>query len=101
MGTPHRGSNAASWGLIAANITKAVFFDVNKELLRALNIDGTFLEMVRAEFAKILRDGSIKVHSFREERGFKGVRGLRDKVEDPMTAAVIYRYLLIELRVGC
>jgi hypothetical protein len=80
MGTPHRGSNYASWGVLARNVAVAVGFDANDRVLRDLEIDSAILEVLRRDFAKMLREDSFDVWTFIEGKGLKGVRGLTGKV---------------------
>jgi hypothetical protein len=80
MGTPHRGSDYASWGMLARNIAVAVGFDASDRVLRDLEIDSAVLEILRRDFAKMLREESFDVWTFIEGKGLKGVRGLTGKV---------------------
>jgi hypothetical protein len=74
LGTPHRGSKAASIGKIAFEISRLFFKDPNLKILRALEINSEILERVAKSFCQILRDGNIRVHSFHEELPLAGVQ---------------------------
>lgn len=80
MGTPHRGSDYASWGVLARNIAVAAGFDASDRVLRDLEIDSAVLEILRRDFAKMLREETLDVWTFMEGKGLKGVRGLSGKV---------------------
>ena len=80
MGTPHRGSEYADWGIIVRNIAVAIGFDASDRVVRALRIDSEMLKLLREEFAKMLREGKFDVFSFMEGQGLKGIRGLTNKV---------------------
>ena len=80
LGTPHRGTAAASWGVLLANISAVTVRDVDKKLLRALQQDSELLEGIQEAFRRILDDQKVKIHSFQELRGFSGVKLLSNKV---------------------
>ena len=80
MGTPHRGSQYASWALILRNIAIASGFDASERILRDLNVDSGILEMLRDEFGKMLREEKFDIYTFQESKGFKGVQGLTARV---------------------
>jgi triacylglycerol esterase/lipase EstA (alpha/beta hydrolase family) len=82
MGTPHRGSPYAPWGVIAQNIAVAAGFDANDRIVRALRVDSSILELLREDFAKMLDENMFDVFTFQEANGLKGVQGLNDKVGD-------------------
>ena len=67
FGTPHRGSQAASLGVIAATTCKAVGKETNANLLRSLETSSETLERISEAFAKTVSRREIKVHSFLEE----------------------------------
>lgn len=80
MGTPHRGSSYADWGLIARNIAVASGFDASDKILRDLQVDSGVLENLREEFGQMLKEERFNVHSFQEAKGLKGMRVLSTKV---------------------
>lgn len=86
FGTPHRGSNLASWGLILSAIAQAVQIDANRAILRDLDptSGSSKLEELRLDFDDILRDKGrtieLRVFSFQEEQGISGVKLLGGKV---------------------
>ena len=80
MGTPHRGSPYASWGLIARNIAIASGFDASDRILRDLNVESGILELLRVEFGKMLREEKFDIYTFQKSMGLAGVRGLSGKV---------------------
>ena len=55
-------------------------FDTNDKNLRLLKLDDGDLELLREEFMKVTRRHKIKVRSFQEAEGLKGLRGLNAKV---------------------
>lgn len=73
LGTPHRGSEVASLGKIAFEISKVFFQDPNLKILRALEVNTEILDRVARSFSQILQEGLIEVHSFREELATQGV----------------------------
>lgn len=80
LGTPHRGSEHASLGLIAYRVARAAGFDANDRMLRTLQQESDVLELLREEFSKRLAAKSFDVYTFQEGLGLSGVRGLSDKV---------------------
>lgn len=80
MGTPHRGSQYAPWGMIVRNIAVASGFDASDRNLRDLKIDSPVLELLREAFSKMLKEERFDIYTFQEGRGFRGVRGLTGKV---------------------
>ena len=88
LGTPHRGSDYAPWGIIARNIAVAVGFDANDRLLKDLRADSTMLDLLRDEFGKMLKEESFRVYTFTEGKGLKGVQGLTTKVVGDESSAL-------------
>ncbi|KAF8538874.1 hypothetical protein BDD12DRAFT_739548, partial [Trichophaea hybrida] len=80
LGCPHRGSDVAEWGLLVANMLKLAGMSPNEELIRTLGVDNQTLQMIDHAFSIILRENSLKIHSFREEKGMSGFRGISGKV---------------------
>ncbi|GES66730.1 PGAP1-like protein-domain-containing protein [Aspergillus terreus] len=85
-GTPHRGSNAAAWGTLAANLIAMAFVDSNSRLLSDLRIDSEVLDRTQEDFLKALHRASIRIHSFQEGRALSGMKGLSDKVVDDFSS---------------
>jgi hypothetical protein len=75
FGTPHRGSQTASLGVIAATACKAVGKETNANLLRSLETSSETLERISEAFAKIISRREIKVHSFLEEFSMSSLVG--------------------------
>ncbi len=82
LGTPHRGSSDASWGLIFSAIAKAAHFDVNKTVLRDLDpLSGSpTLQMLQDDFLGIVRRGNIEIYTFQEGAGKTGFASFSGKV---------------------
>lgn len=93
FGTPHRGSEGASWGLMLSAITQAVQIDANSAILRDLDPQSgsSKLEELMLDFDDILRDSQraqeLCVFSFQEEKGMTGVHLLSSKVS--LSSAVL------------
>jgi hypothetical protein len=73
LGTPHRGSKAASIGKIAFELSKLFFKEPNVQVLRALEMNSEVLTRIGRSFEQILADGNIQIHSFSEEIKTKGL----------------------------
>ncbi|OBT95198.2 hypothetical protein VE01_07633 [Pseudogymnoascus verrucosus] len=82
LGTPHRGSTYAGWGVIASNLASLALQDSNKRLVQTLEVNDEVLDNIHEEFKTILTKYAIKVHSFQEAKGISGMRGLDSKVVD-------------------
>lgn len=86
FGTPHRGSDLASWGLLLSTIAEAVQIDTNKAVLRDLDpTNGSSkLEEMRLDFDDILRDShrsrELRVYTFQEEEGMTSINSFGGKV---------------------
>ncbi|KAI0407382.1 hypothetical protein F4802DRAFT_605555 [Xylaria palmicola] len=79
-GTPHRGSNLATWSKLATNLVNLAFVDVNSTLLSDLQVDSQVLDLIQDDFLNIVHQMPLRIHSFQEGRPLTGVRGLHDKV---------------------
>lgn len=88
LGTPHRGSGYADWGVLARNVASAVGFDASDKIIRDLNIDSATLDGLQEEFAKVMREETFWVFTFLEKKGYKGITGFNDKVV-PDTSAIL------------
>jgi hypothetical protein len=73
LGTPHRGSSAASMGKIAFNISKIAYTHANTNLLKSLERNSETLDRIGDGFANLLYERNFKIHSFRETKPMKGV----------------------------
>ncbi|OBT40517.1 hypothetical protein VE00_08999 [Pseudogymnoascus sp. WSF 3629] len=82
LGTPHRGSTYAGWGVIASNLASLALQDSNKRLVQTLEVNDEVLDNIHEEFKTILSKCAIKVHSFQEAKGISGMKGLDSKVVD-------------------
>ncbi|KFZ14930.1 hypothetical protein V502_05841 [Pseudogymnoascus sp. VKM F-4520 (FW-2644)] len=82
LGTPHRGSTYAGWGVIASNLASLALQDSNKRLVQTLEVNDEVLDNIHEEFKTILIKCAIKVHSFQEAKGISGMKGLDSKVVD-------------------
>lgn len=86
FGTPHRGSDLASWGLMLSTIAEAVQIGTNNVVLRDLDrtSGSSKLEEMRLDFDDILRDShrsrELRVYSFQEEEGMTSIKYFSGKV---------------------
>ncbi|KAI0517818.1 TPR-like protein [Xylaria bambusicola] len=88
LGTPHRGSSSAGWGVIASNLAKLAFQDSNKRIVQSLEPNSEVLDNIHDEFLKLLHSATIKVHSFQEAKAMSGVKGLDGKVVDDYSSKI-------------
>ncbi|KAI0972316.1 hypothetical protein F4678DRAFT_57683 [Xylaria arbuscula] len=79
-GTPHRGSDLASWAKLSANLINLAPVDVNSRLLSDLQVDSQVLDLIQDDFMNILYQAPLRIHSFQEGKAMTGVKGLNDKV---------------------
>ncbi|KAL8760155.1 MAG: hypothetical protein Q9184_003412 [Pyrenodesmia sp. 2 TL-2023] len=68
LGTPHRGSNSASIGKIAYQITRVVTKRPNIRLLRGLERRSEILDRIADSFNQTILKHKLSIYSFREER---------------------------------
>lgn len=86
FGTPHQGSDLASWGLLLSNLAKAAQLDVNDAILRDLDTAGGTSKLLelRRDFHDVLQDSHhrspLQLYTFQEELGMTGVKGFSGKV---------------------
>ena len=80
-GTPHRGSNAASWCQLASSLVSMALMDSNVKLLGDLEFNSQTLESIQDGFLKTLHQSAIKIHSFQEGRALSAIKGLNRKVK--------------------
>ncbi|KAI0379794.1 hypothetical protein F5Y04DRAFT_282589 [Hypomontagnella monticulosa] len=78
MGTPHRGSDYADWGVIAQRIAAVAGFDATGRIIQDLRVDGAVLNKIDDDFIPLR--GRFAIYTFQEARGVKGVQGLNDRV---------------------
>ncbi|KAF4461891.1 kinesin light chain [Fusarium albosuccineum] len=86
LGTPHRGSQYAPWGTIACRLANCALQDTDMNIVRALKVNSEVLNIIHQGFISAIPESGIKIHSFQEGRGFKGVRGLHGKVVDDFSS---------------
>lgn len=77
LGTPHRGSSYAGWGVIASNLARLALRDSNKKLLETLEVNSEILDNIHEEFITIANNSKIRVHSFQESCGIAGMKGMK------------------------
>ena len=77
LGTPHRGSNQAGLGILAANVCRATLQDTNTGILRSLEQESEVWERIRDSFEKMMTREKVKAYSFAEEIPTAGVRLVR------------------------
>lgn len=80
FGTPHRGSGIAALGLLAARTARLSGHSTNTTIVKDLAAGSQYLEMVHDAYMSFLAEHGIKVHSFHEERGMRGVIGMKGLV---------------------
>jgi hypothetical protein len=73
LGTPHRGSDMASLGKMAQDITRIFLKHPNTTILQDLEVNAQTLERIGRGFSQILEERPIQIYSFREEFRTKGV----------------------------
>ncbi|KAH8428454.1 uncharacterized protein LDX57_006153 [Aspergillus melleus] len=54
------------------------------------------LEYIHHNFRKILREGRIRIHTFQEGQGLRGIKGFTGKVVDDFSARVDYKLEPVE-----
>ena len=80
LGTPHRGSSAATWGELASRLAAVALQDSNRNLFTSIAVESEILENINSEFMKMLHANDFHVHSFQEGRGATGIKGFSGKV---------------------
>lgn len=86
FGTPRRGTDVASWGLMAGRLAKAAQLDVNDSILRDLEpaSGSSKLRELMRDFHDVLQDprqqGRLQLHYFQEELGMTGLKALGSQV---------------------
>ena len=80
-GTPHRGSDVAGWGTLAANLVAMAWKDSNTKLLSDLRVDSEILDMIQEDFLKnLVLAPDIRIHTFQEGRALSDIKGFDSKV---------------------
>ncbi|EXJ89617.1 hypothetical protein A1O3_02684 [Capronia epimyces CBS 606.96] len=74
LGTPHRGSEKATYGKVLANVAQFVTSRPPARLLKALETNSATLQRLTADFRHQLPD--YQVYSFYEQRPMKGFSNL-------------------------
>lgn len=72
LGTPHRGSRAATLGTLVARMVRVFNRDANVSLLCSIEEDSEILERISDDFLTTRAAGDIRVCSFVEELGIYG-----------------------------
>ena len=87
FGTPHRGADAADWGLLLSNIIGTIppGPSTYKEILKGLSPDSEKLDNLARDFNDILNatvsiEQKIKIFSFQEGKGMTGLARFDGKV---------------------
>ena len=92
LGTPHRGSNMADWGLVCTRMAAVALIGSNTRILEDLLPDSVFLKIVGDEFSKMLKDNAFKIHSFQEAKAISGLLGFDSKVCLALHSTTIFVY---------
>ena len=87
LGTPHHGSQVATLGKRAFELSKLFFRSPNESILRGLEENSEILERITRSFGQLLATGHVKVHSFREELDTYGAR-----IVDTHSSSIGYLY---------
>lgn len=82
LGTPHRGSDWAAWGGLAQRVASAALFDTNGKTLKDLKPDGKALFQLSENFGRLIARRTIKIYTFEEALGFKGIKGLNGRASE-------------------
>ncbi|KAI1620300.1 hypothetical protein EDD37DRAFT_613048 [Exophiala viscosa] len=79
FGTPHRGTDAARYGVKLGMASEVLGLYINKSILRALQRNGEYLSAIERDFNDLLNDPippseKIQICSFQEGRALTGLR---------------------------
>lgn len=88
-GTPHRGSNVATWGQLATNLVSMALTDSNTKLLKDLQVNSEILGLIQYDFLNVLHHCPIRIHSFKEGRPSSGVKGFNGLVGMPFNSTTM------------
>lgn len=80
LGTPHRGSDKADWGVMATRAVRATGFNANNKILKQLASQSPELGNLRARFNVLLKKKDFYVGTYQETEDMGGFGGLRGKV---------------------
>ncbi|KAH8600715.1 hypothetical protein B0O99DRAFT_287380 [Bisporella sp. PMI_857] len=86
MGTPHRGSQLASYAEIAVTCIKTTGFKANTANIHHLKLDSDALEELGSQFGSLLQMENIKVLTFYELRPIK-LAGIAEVIVVPKWSA--------------
>lgn len=89
MGTPHRGSQLASYADIAVTCIKAAGVKANIANIHQLKLDSDNLEEIGVQFCSLLQSQRIKILTFYELKPTKIV-GITEAVVRHLFYAVAY-----------
>jgi hypothetical protein len=85
MGTPHRGSHAATLGSIVANVAKSLLLDISTRHLEELVPGSRELQKLTADFLTDMMEPQIEVVSFFETSKLKlGISGILVSERSPI-----------------
>ena len=62
------------------NLARLGLQDSNKKIIETLEVNSEVLDNIHEEFKTIVHQSGIRIHSFQEARGMKGMKGLHNKV---------------------
>ncbi|KAK7215348.1 hypothetical protein V2G26_003351 [Clonostachys chloroleuca] len=85
LGTPHRGSRAAGWGVTAAKLARLAF-SPNIKLVESLDVNSLELDTINEEFVNIVHDFQLQIHSFQEGRPMSTIPGHVEKIVDDFSS---------------
>ncbi|KAI1635272.1 hypothetical protein F4809DRAFT_614548 [Biscogniauxia mediterranea] len=90
LGTPHRGSSAASYGKIAVTLTKIFAAQsANTKILRTLEVGSEVLERITRSFYETWHQhGAIQAYSFHEEKDITKLGIFRMRIVPPECARI-------------
>ncbi|KAI4221219.1 MAG: hypothetical protein LQ349_007898 [Xanthoria aureola] len=90
LGTPHRGSQSASLGKIAFEVTRVMTRRPNTMLLRGLERNSETLEQIGDTFAQTMltSETKLRVYSFREEKETRKYLVFNTMVVEPDSAKI-------------
>ena len=100
MGTPHRGSQLASYADLAVTCIKATGIKANTANLRHLKLDSDDLEELGTQFGSLLQSESIKVLTFYELKPTR-IAGIGETMVRQMISYKLYFSRLKFLFAGC
>ncbi|RFU29445.1 hypothetical protein B7463_g6896, partial [Scytalidium lignicola] len=96
LGTPHRGSDLAEWGLILQKAVKAVRFDASDILLRDLRIDSATLDTLTDGFSKAYERRHFQIFTFREGQSLRIPSVSKTKVVKDVSATLGYAREIVD-----